>query len=119
MGFLDIFRKKEDKDSHLQDLRELILEYKHIIGRRDYEIQELKRDKALLEAQIKEILVNASKDIEKPKEEATKPLTPLEEKIFNSYSKHKDIEKVARDLKLTPGSVKVYLSKIKKKNYKL
>ena len=86
-------------------------------------IIDLREDKAQLKEEIKELkeqinkLLNINTSSHPIKEPVKVNLTPLETKVYNFIKSHPDLslKESAKELNLTYGSLKVYMSKIKKK----
>lgn len=104
MGILDIFKPKPEKNFYQAII------FKQILG----DIEKLKKDIASIQEELETNKINQNKNI-------TYELTELEKKIYKNYKsqKEKNLTKLSKDLNMTEGSIKVYLSKIRKKGYQL
>lgn len=132
MGFLTIFKKKENKPTDeesiyrtltikrlLDDVENLKKEnedFKNLINKLD----DINNIKEILNKYSEMLEVNY-KHFNKSKTESKQTLTQLEKKVYDTQKKFKfkSYDLLAKKLKLKPGSVRVYFNKIKNKGYNI
>lgn len=124
--------QQKRKNTSIANLQDVVAEFKNVIGYQKGEIERLIQENEELRNVNKEITLrlleqqratksnrNATETQQKPQQKKKVKLSRREQEVHELQQKNLSASEIAKKLKIKPNNVRVYISRIKAKGWKV